>query len=404
MGVTYYIDNITGSDQNNGLSPETAAKSYKTLPICAGDTVLFRRGCVFYETLNAVSGSPDGDTIYSAYGEGASPEFSHALLLDNPQDWCEFAPNVWQFKGKIHGEVGCLFSDYDNIGRLCWEYSDLQNNGDWYFSEFATVVKGLEVSENAALYIYCEDNPTNIYKKLKASLYFGRGIVTAKHFVTIKGLNFSFGGCHGFATIDATNIKIIDCNFKNIGGAVWNKERKIRFGNAIEFWEEAENILVEGCCIDNVYDSCMTHQGGKNYKTPRNIVIKNNRFSNFGMAAYELRDKITYDTYFINNVCENAGVGLCVDYDTPPRQSEIYPQPMGHHLFIWRINEPTPNAYFEISGNTFGFAACGSAIYSIINQEAFDQIIFKNNNFVFSNEQSIYMNDKYISLKEFNER
>ena len=62
------------------------------------------------------------------------------------------------------------------------------------------------------------------------------------------------------------------------------------------------------------------------------------------------------------------------------------------------------DAYLEISGNTFGFVACGSAIYSIINQEAFDQIIFKNNNFVFSNEQSIYMNDKYISLKEFNER
>ena len=75
MGVTYYIDNVTGSDHNNGLSPETAAKSYKTLPICAGDTVLFRRGCVFYETLNTVSGSPDGDTIYSAYGDGASPEF-----------------------------------------------------------------------------------------------------------------------------------------------------------------------------------------------------------------------------------------------------------------------------------------------------------------------------------------
>lgn len=50
QGITYYVDACTGSDTNDGLSPETAFYSLKAisaLTLHAGDRVLLRRGCVF---------------------------------------------------------------------------------------------------------------------------------------------------------------------------------------------------------------------------------------------------------------------------------------------------------------------------------------------------------------------
>lgn len=50
--------------------------------------------------------------------------------------------------------------------------------------------------------------------------------------------------------INAKNITIRNCDFSYIGGAVWQRNRKIRFGNGAEFWNYAENILIENCTFD----------------------------------------------------------------------------------------------------------------------------------------------------------
>jgi aryl-alcohol dehydrogenase-like predicted oxidoreductase len=54
-----------------------------------------------------------------------------------------------------------------------------------------------------------------------------------------------------------------NCDFRFIGGAVWHRGQRIRFGNAIEFWDGASDNTVEGCLFDNIYDSGVTHQGGE---------------------------------------------------------------------------------------------------------------------------------------------
>ncbi len=76
-GVTYYIDSISGSDEGNGLSPETAWKSVpvSAATLSAGDSVLFRRGgryaCAL--TLENCIGTPDSPIRISAYGTGKMP-------------------------------------------------------------------------------------------------------------------------------------------------------------------------------------------------------------------------------------------------------------------------------------------------------------------------------------------
>lgn len=93
------------------------------------------------------------------------------------------------------------------------------------------------------------------------------------------------------------------CSFIFIGGAVWNRQLRIRFGNAIEFWEYGENILIEDCYFNNIYDSCITEQGSDNCQPAKNLVMRNNLFINYGMGAYEGRDRMLVDSVFENNLC-----------------------------------------------------------------------------------------------------
>lgn len=60
MAATYYVDNINGSNANDGLSPDNAWKTIEMVnaqTFLPGDTILFRSGCVF----TGVGLRPQGD-------------------------------------------------------------------------------------------------------------------------------------------------------------------------------------------------------------------------------------------------------------------------------------------------------------------------------------------------------
>lgn len=88
------------------------------------------------------------------------------------------------------------------------------------------------------------------------------------------------------------------------------------------------------------------------------------------MAAYEQRDLLPTYAEFTDNVCEDAGEGFSRLGETMPRRSEIWPQPMGHHVFLWRISHATGNEHFALCRNTFGDAPYGAAVYSVNPSEA----------------------------------
>ena len=82
---------------------------------------------------------------------------------------------------------------------------------------------------------------------------------------------------------------------------------------------------------------------------------------------------------FEGNICRNAGCGFGMLGEQLPRRSEIWPQPMGHHIFLWRIPEATEGGSLYITDNTFEAAPVGAAIYSIISAEAEAQMTLDNN-------------------------
>ena len=83
--ATYYVDATGGNDSNDGLSTGTAWKTIAKVngqTFAAGDSVLFKRGGVWQESLAPPSSGTSGNPIsFDAYGTGDAPTITGALNL-----------------------------------------------------------------------------------------------------------------------------------------------------------------------------------------------------------------------------------------------------------------------------------------------------------------------------------
>lgn len=386
--ATYYIDSVNGKSTNSGLTPKEPLDTNKNINVEPGDTVLFKRGSFIRDALFNVDGEEGNPTVYGAYGEGKNPVFCGSVDVSREADWTELDKNIWKCNAELKTEVcNIVFSD-KTCGALKWEKEELTEQGDFWDNCFGYSNKNLEC-ENHTLLVYSKENPAVYYKHTECVLRVNRQLAKNGHDMIISDLTFINNGVHGVAGECASrNLTIKNCCFENIGGSVWSKELKIRFGNGIECWDIGDNITVENCIFNDIYDSGVTHQGGGSSTKPAyNFIIKNNVFIKCGMAAYEQRDKLPEYAVFNNNVCLDAGEGFSKNGVVMPRKSEIWPQPMGHHIFLWRINAPTENAHFEIKNNVFGNAPYGAAIYSIIERCAEEQIDIDSNIYMMNKKE-----------------
>lgn len=257
-----------------------------------------------------------------------------------------------------------------------------------------------------ALYLYSVKNPAAYYHSIECALYYQRIMMTASKYVNFNNICIRYGGCHGFATLEGLkSVSLNRCEFRFIGGAVWDEIGRVRFGNGAEIWCHGENFTVENCLFDEIYDSCTTQQGmNDTYGPCKNIIMRNNIFRNYGMAAYELRDRMILDSCFENNLCIGAGLGFSLQGETPPRKSELWPQPMGHHLFFWRIHKPSANGALTVRNNIFHLAPYGACIYSTIAEEAEAQIHLSGNTYYSDGDASsllIRMHATNYAVRDF---
>ena len=76
----YYIDSSTGDDSNSGRSPASAWRTLgkiNSIALEPGETVYFRRGQIWRETLEPRNGGAIGHPVtFTAYGGGAAPVIS----------------------------------------------------------------------------------------------------------------------------------------------------------------------------------------------------------------------------------------------------------------------------------------------------------------------------------------
>jgi len=97
--TTFYLDSETGDDSRSGQSPDAAWKTVKRLQqekIVPGDSVLFRRGGLWRESLKPASGEPERPIVYGAYGEGEKPILQGSTARNTIGDWRSCGENLWE--------------------------------------------------------------------------------------------------------------------------------------------------------------------------------------------------------------------------------------------------------------------------------------------------------------------
>ncbi|MFC1716826.1 hypothetical protein ACFL6S_24370 [Candidatus Poribacteria bacterium] len=338
MGNVYYVDATKGMDLNDGLSP---AKAWKTIEeansakLNPGDSVLLKRGEVWREQLVPQSGDETGYITYGAYGDGDKPLLLGSVTRNKASGWTHEGKNIWTNIDILSVDVGNLIlNDEESVGIKVWNQEDMDSQGKFWYDEDSLVLK-----------IYSETNPADYYSNIECALR--RHIIDegGKSYVIYEDLELRYGGAHGIGGGNTHHIIVRDCDLSYIGGGdQMGGDRTVRFGNGIEFWENAHDNLVEGCRLWEIYDAALTNQGSRD-NSQINIRYRNNIIWNCEYSfEYWNRgeESITRDIYFDNNTCVNAGYGW---------GHNQRPDPNGRHLMFYSNTAMTSE--FHVRNNIF---------------------------------------------------
>ncbi len=382
--AVYYIDFDAGRADCDGLSPDRPLSDERLAPVKPGDTVLFRRGTERRGRLYDRSGEPGAPITWGAWGDGSLPKpvFRSSVDLSDPALWRSEGGKLWSCGALRDESANFVFDGGSSCGTLRWTREELSGPGDFYDNAFGCRERQKPFPKEHRVWLVSDGNPGEVWKSVECVVYGERSLASVGHDLILQDLSFTASGVHGVASGGTGRSMTLNrCDFSYIGGAVWNAERRIRFGNAFELWNAAWDIEVSDCTFTDIYDSAVTHQGGRECLPAERLSFRRNRFEKCGMAAWEQRDRMPIDSVFEDNICLAAGEGSSKNGEVMPRRSEIWPQPMGHHLFFWRIQSPTKGGGVEVKNNRFGDARYGAAVYSIIDRAAEEQMRFSGNRF-----------------------
>ena len=408
---TYYVsaDGISndGTDINNPMSLNEANK--KTY--YGNEKVLFKRGDVFYGVINFNVEATEEKMFYiGTYGEGEEkPIISGANILVNSNAWLYDEENLYKIDLSN-------YSNFYGIGRTYWEPYNIgfleDENGNIYGKRKKS--KELLEDEND---FYCENNYLYIKSIINPSQKFGRikfvsrnNLVRISSNTIITGLNIQDTGAHGIVKKgnELKNVYIYNCIIQNIGGSVQTASTFTRYGNGIEFWNQAENTLVEKCIIKNIYDGAYTVQGNTTLTGFQNNVCRNNIFINctydIELFAYNKTDtslKAKMKNQLIEN-CISINQGKGWGYTVRPDKKA---QSM---LMIWEKNSIPKDADITLQNNKYINSRCLFYARSSINNVYYSNIINSNNNNIYLNKETTLFagNGNYQDrsiLKEYNQ-
>ncbi len=153
--TTYYVSSGTGSDSNLGTSSGAAWQSIAKVnaqSFSAGDSVLFRRGDVWNESLApGASGTAGNPITFDAYGTGAPPNLTGYYAVPSSA-WVLVTGNAWKAAvAAVYSTVNfCLFGSVWGQ-KVAAVTSNLTAQWDFYLA-------------NGFVYVYSVGNPASYYQ------------------------------------------------------------------------------------------------------------------------------------------------------------------------------------------------------------------------------------------------
>lgn len=349
----YYVSSINGNDKYDGLAPRRALKTpaiatKKVFESNQDCTILFERGSLFRGNFGLLqrNGKHYG---YGAYGVGPKPVFCGSLLnyADSPWISQTSRSNVWLCNTEISNDAGIVvFNEGQNVGIKKFKLTELQNNFDFYYDRSAKKV-----------YLYYTSNPASSFDSIEIGQAWLESPMTTDELssilsipnsyknINIENLSFQYGGGHGISGDNLSNIIIRGCEFNWIGGGVQNRDfsSDARYGNAVEFWNSCDNILVENCYFNQIFDAAITHQGDKSSNINNNVTYRNNlmEYCNYSIEYFQRKPEALMSNILVEgNIMRFAGYGW-----SSQRSDTGY----AAHIQSWGHNNRTSN--FIIKNN-----------------------------------------------------
>ena len=342
-GRTFYVA-ADGDDAADGLSPETAWKSLDRVNDAVlgfADSVLFRRGDVFRGHLEPQSGSPEHPVYYGAFGEGVKPVLEPSWDASSDSDWVKAGRRLWKCVKPSRDELGNVILNHGRKGCARKVDSPDQLGGrDLYFCW---------VREEGALYMVSRRNPARRFKSIEMAEKQHVIAETDCHDLVYENLWLRYGAAHGIGGERVKRITARGLDISYIGGStlyIDDTGHGVRYGNGIEFWSAAEDVLVENCRIWEIWDAAMTNQSNIDGVLQKNITWRGNEVwnSEYSYEYWQQGDGARTENVLVeNNVFRDAGRGWGHKQRWNPNAA---------HLMLYDTTAET--AGFEVRGNEFG--------------------------------------------------
>ena len=276
-GVTYYISEKNGNDDNDGKTPETAFKTIAGLNKVnrfpkPGTSFLFERGGVYRGNLSATG----KQLIFGSYGEGEKPVIMQSKRnYADPTIWVETEwKNVYKCTESV-SNVGVIAFDHDIYDFSDGTYNELygliMNKNTRGFDgphelcgdlQFYSVLPGEGYNVND-LYVYStEGNPGSRFESIEIGekVNIIGGSPTG---VIIDNISFKFTGGHGVGFGTCADVTVTNCIFSWLGGSVLSQNNGgavTNYGNAVEIYGGCDGYFVENNWMYQIYDTAATHQ------------------------------------------------------------------------------------------------------------------------------------------------
>ncbi len=397
QGTTYYVSSQgTSSDGTDITSPMSLSKA-KTKKYGSNDRILLKCGDTFYEQVAFNIEAEDNQyCLISSYGDGEMPVIDMSKIVSNA-NLCEtYSNGIYKIdlsnKNNFDGYVGdnyksCnigFFTDsQENIfGNRKKNLNELKDEYDFYCDENSIYIKSVE-------------NPIEKLGTLKFAI--DVGALRASSNTIYENLKITNTGVHGISrnTSNLKNCTVRNCVIENIGGSVYNKETFTRYGNGIEFWNEAENTLVEKCIIKNTYDAAYTIQGNTSTIGFKNNICRENIFIGCTydielFSYYKDNNMITppmTNSVISNNISINQGKGwgYIVRKDKDP--SSI--------LVLWGDNSISEHSDIELKNNVYWNSRNLFYIHhnNMISKEKYANIINSDYNKIYYSDDTLFFRD-----------
>ena len=171
------------------------------------------------------------------------------------------------------------------------------------------------MEDEHAVYLVSRRNPARRFTSIELAEKQHIIVENNCHHIVYDGLWLRYGAAHGIGGANVSHITVKNCDISWIGGSTLyfdDNGRGVRYGNGIEFWSSASDILVENCRVWECWDAALTNQSNVPGAIQKNIIWRGNEAWNceYSYEYWQQGDGArTENIVFENNICRRAGYG-----------------------------------------------------------------------------------------------